>query len=539
MCGIFCYFSRTERRSQSEISRSANRISHRGPDITKSLIGKVGQGGTYYFIFHRLAVNGLTPEADQPITKDGCYLLCNGEIYNYKELVEKYDIRDYRSGSDCEIILHLYGLLCRGVIGSLKEMVSELRGEFAFTIFDLVKNRIIIGRDPLGIRSMYYSDDADGLGICSELKGLYDIADHEAIRQFPAGCYAELLDGGNLTITRYYDIYENSSLIEADEEEVITRLQELLTMSVKRRLMCDRRTEDGAPVIGAFLSGGFDSSMIAGLLTKYYPGKLHTFSIGFAGAPDLVAAAKVAEYIGSVHHEVIVTEDEMMGVLERTPRTIESYDVTTNRASAFMLRLSEYVRDNTDIIVIYSGEVSDELFGSYLYFHRAPDPASFHEETLRLMKDLQYFDLLRGDKSSAAAGLEIRVPLADVDLLDYAKKISPGLKLRGIEKYIVREAVSRMEIIPKDICWRVKEAMSDGVSLENRSWSVIIQDFCSRTLNISDPIEAERQWIMTKFKEAYSGCERTIPYYWLPKWCGDTKEASARKWNLDPSMPTA
>lgn len=556
MCGIFCYFSRPgHQKDRNAIVSAAMKTQHRGPDATHIIHGRwsadtSGKSSPYHLVFHRLTVNGLSPESGQPlcypVMKPTTYLLCNGEIYNYRELITQYGITDYHSGSDCEIILHLYARYRAGVIPSLKEMVSQLRGEFAFVLLDFETGQIVMGRDPLGIRSMYYSADKEGYGFCSELKSLYPLADPETIRQFPAGCYG-LLDPNDplethIAFTRYFDItVQSDHMLLDDKEEIIDELQRLMVQAVRRRLMCDRVTTDGSPAIGAFLSGGFDSSMIAGLLSRLYPGKLHTFSIGFKDAPDLLAAREVAAYIGSEHHEVVVTEEEMLNVLERVTETIESYDVTTNRASAFMLRLSEYVRDNTDIIVVYSGEVSDELFGSYIYFHNAPDSDSFQWETLRLMNDLQYFDLLRGDKSSAVAGLEIRVPIADVDLLEYVVRIPPELKMacrpghtNKIEKYIVREAISRMAVIPESICWRTKEAMSDGVSLHNRSWSVIIQEMATKQMTgpngaqSLEGVDAERAWFMMKFKEHYNGCEATIPYYWLPKWCGDVKDASAR-----------
>jgi asparagine synthase (glutamine-hydrolysing) len=322
--------------------------------------------------------------------------------------------------------------------------------------------------------------------------------------------------------------------------------------------MCDRKTISGQPAIGAYLSGGFDSSTIVGLLSRIYPGKLHTFSIGFENAPDLLAARKVADYVGSQHHEVVVTEDEMLELLHRVPKIIESYDVTTNRASAFMLKLSEYIRDKTDIIVVYSGEGSDELFGSYLYFHLAPDPEAFKEETIRLVHDLQYFDLLRGDKSSAAAGLEIRVPFLDIDFVEYVKTIPPSLKMhKGIEKYILRKAISDIRLIPSEICWRTKEAMSDGVSVESRSWSTIIQDHVFKENHRSmlvrcqpihsrgeyvhdleaDKVQMEKEWFKRAFSHAYPGCEGTIPYDWLPKWC-DIKDSSARALKLYKQLRT-
>jgi len=477
------------------------------------------------------------------------YLLCNGEIYNFKELIRKYKLDDvYDSSSDCEIILHLYELYLNSHIDSIEDMIMEMKGEFAFVLVDAENCHIVVARDPLGVRSLYYSVDQDGYGFCSEMKSLYPLAESDSISQFPAGCYGVLKAGEprncseQLRITRYYDVRVLRPFTTENMQEVSSRLFRLLEQAVERRLMCDRQTLDGQPAIGAYLSGGFDSSAIAGILASLYPGKLHTFSIGFHNAPDLLAARKVANYIGSVHHEVIVSEEEMLTLLQEVPAAIESYDTTTNRASAFMLRLSRYIREHTDIIVVYSGEGSDELFGSYMYFHNAPSDGDFHNESIRLLHDLQYFDLLRGDKASAAAGLEIRVPFLDIDFVEYVLGIPPRMKMHdGIEKYVLRQAIAQTGLIPYDICWRTKEAMSDGVSLATRSWSTVIQEYVTsgqqtrdRYVHLPDsdkhcdPVSAEKQWFRSAFNRAYPGCEDTIPYEWLPKWCGDVKDASAR-----------
>ena len=568
MCGIFCYFCRkSAQKDKRDIITAALETQHRGPDETHIIHGECRTGliDRYHLIFHRLMVNGLSPESGQPLvypagSESGptCYLLCNGEIYNYKDLIIEYGLEGvYDSSSDCEIILHLYQLVRRGKMTE-SEMLMKLRGVFAFVILDTDRQQIFMARDPLGVRSMYYCVDDDGYGFCSELKSLYPLADAASISQFPGGCYGYINYGlgsdsdsgsvsGKLQIHRYYNIWAHGVQEELvrTEDEVAGDLVKLLTQATERRIMCDRKTADGQPAVGAYLSGGFDSSAIAGLLASIYPGKLHTFSIGFKDAPDLLAARKVAEYIGSEHHEVIVTEEEMLGLLKRVPVAIESYDTTTNRASAFMLRLSEYIRDNTDIIVVYSGEGSDELFGSYLYFHNAPCSSDFHNETVRLLHDLQYFDLLRGDKSSAAAGLEIRVPFLDIDFVNYSLQVPPSLKMKnGIEKYILRKALSLTGLIPDEICWRTKEAMSDGVSLGTRSWSGIIQEMALREAQshhkyISGPddpdrpargdsVKLEKQWFKRQFSSAYPGCEETIPYEWLPKWCGDIQDPSAR-----------
>lgn len=547
MCGIFCYFCRTGVNTpRRNIVDAALAVQHRGPDATHIIHGTIdhrevhGTIDRYHLVFHRLMVNGLSPESGQPLayppsSKPTYYLLCNGEIYNYRELIEEYGLHDvYDSSSDCEIILHLYHLVqTAGTIPSFSDMLMKLRGVFAFTLLDLERHKIMIGRDPLGVRSLYYSNDMRGFGVCSELKGLYPLSEASSILQFPGGCYSVLDYSSGIdkfSINRYYSVESPLPFTCASETGVAKRIVELLKQSIKRRTMCDRQTADGHPAIGAYLSGGLDSSAIAGLLSSIYPGKLHTFSIGFKNAPDLLAAREVAEYIGSHHHEVVVTEDEMLKLLPQVPKIIESYDATTNRASAFMIKLSEYIRDNTDIIVVYSGEGSDELFGSYLYFHNAPDATSFHADTIRLLRDLQYFDLLRGDKSSAMAGLEIRLPFLDIDFVEYIKTIPPSLKMRnGIEKYILRKAIADTELIPQKICDRTKDAMSDGVSHDSRSWSTIVQNYVSSGSGSgSDPVTLEKEWYKTLFSSEYPGCEATIPYEWLPKWCGDVKDSSAR-----------
>ena len=558
MCGIFSYFSKISGHNLTKkaVVDAALKIQHRGPDETHIIHGKVNQPSDFdkfHLIFHRLMVNGLSPESSQPIVyphgKPRYYLLCNGEIYNYKDLIKKYSLESqYHSSSDCEILLHLFHLVNNKKL-TMEEMLLELRGVFAFIILDVESKKITVARDPIGIRSLYYSYDNNGFGICSELKGLYDICEPSSINQFPAGCYGIVnmneSESSSLNVYRYYDVTAPTSYSTDSMEIVAENLLSILETSVSRRIMCDRTTDNGVPAVGAYLSGGFDSSAIACLLSKIYPGQLETFSIGFKDAPDLINARKVAESIGSKHHEVIVTEEEMLAYLKNVTYQIESYDVTTNRASSFMMKLSEYIRDNSDVIVVYSGEGSDELFGSYLYFHNAPSSTEFNSETIRLVKDLQYFDVLRGDKASAVAGLEIRTPFLDIDFVNYVKTIPPEYKLHnGVEKYVLRKALEG--VLLDEICWRTKEAMSDGVSLHNRSWSEIIQEFISNeqvghhqyvnnpygTQSSYSNAELEKAWFKRIFCTFYPGCEHTIPYDWLPKWCGDVKDSSARVLNV-------
>ena len=562
MCGIFAYFSRTGTpvcHCKADIVNSAMKIQHRGPDETHMIHNSLNTAliDTYHLVFHRLTINGLSPESSQPLVyppkgdkAPTAYLMCNGEIYNYKDLIEEYDIKNYHSSSDCEIILHLYRKI------GIEKTIRALRGVFAFTILDVEKQVIVIGRDPLGVRSLYYSADHQGYGVCSELKGLYDLAEPSSIHQFPRGSYGTLditNTESKLQITSYFNLkdYYPEPCINSDIKTIAKTLRALFEKSIKMRLMCDRKTRDGLPAIGAYLSGGFDSSVTAALLQMYYPGSLKTYSIGFAGSPDLKHAKIVAEYIGSEHHEYIITEEFALKNLQEMTQQIESYDVTTNRASLFMYMLSKWIAQMGEVVVLYSGEGADEVSGSYMYFHNAPDSAQFHAETIRLLEDLSFFDLLRGDKSSAGAGLEIRVPFLDIDFLTYYMTIHPTFKLcNGIEKYVLRMAMTEAfgpdnqgrQLLPDSIIWRPKEAMSDGVSTQKRSWSQVIQEYALGIDHKSkyvtdttdahkkkvDPVEAEAKLFRQYFTNAYKGCEDTIPYMWLPKWCGDIKDPSAR-----------
>lgn len=553
MCGIFAYFCRHECiTEQQKIVLEALKIQHRGPDETHIIHSNLNGFvlDRFHLVFHRLMINGLSPESGQPLVypttgKPTTFLICNGEIYNYRELIEQYDLEGvYDSGSDCEIILHLYHRL------GIEETLRQLRGVFAFTLVDLTKKEVYLARDPLGVRSMYYSADSQGVGISSELKSLYNLADPSTIHQFPGGHYARLSSiDGKLHLKRYYTLWDpvHDSILSDNESEVCHEISKRLITAVTRRMMCDRKGKHGSPAVGAYLSGGFDSSIVAAILADHYPGQLQTFSIGFADAPDLLNARTVAQYIGSKHHEYVITEQEALAALSECCPQIESHDVTTNRASLFMYLLSKEVRRVSDVVVMLSGEGADEAFGSYMYFHNAPSESEFHEETIRLLNDLQYFDLLRGDKSSAIAGLEIRVPFLDIDFIDYVKTIPSKMKLcHGVEKYVLRKAMSKdycrnsegEQYLPDSILWRRKEAMSDGVSLHSRSWSQVIQEHMCRSrpngyvqpcmMPVKEPVDLEKDWFRQTFNRHYGGCEGTIPYEWLPKWCGSVKDSSAR-----------
>ena len=332
--------------------------------------------------------------------------------------------------------------------------------------------------------------------------------------------------------TYYHYIYPNKYF---NKTEILTQIREKLDAAIEKRLISDRP-------IGCLLSGGLDSSLITALVAKRFnKGELSTFSIGFEGSEDIKYARKVADYLGTRHYEYIVTENVMIQAVEEVIKSIETYDITTIRASTPMYLLSKYIKNNTDITVLFSGEGSDEASGSYMYFHNAPNIISFKEETVRLISDLQYFDVLRSDKSTASNGLEVRVPFLDKEFINYYMGIDPSLKIPNgrIEKYMLRKAFDG-DLLPNDVLWRVKEAFSDGVSSKSKSWFEILQEHINIRISDEEFQKKQKKYINNppQIKEAlyyreifdkyFSKHDNIIPYYWLPKWNGNVNEPSAR-----------
>ena len=526
MCGIFAYISSLKINSKKkiEIIKEFMKIQYRGPDNTKYNM----ETEKIFFGFHRLSINDLSENGNQPFVHPqdlNIRLICNGEIYNYKNLCSQFNIK-MNSDSDCEVILHLYKKI------GFTETIKLLDGVFACVLLDLNNNTVYAARDPIGVRSMFIGKSQNNIVIASELKSLHKLCDD--IKQFKPGC---IWDSKKAVFESYYnhkEIYNNINETE-DLNIILKSIKDKFTSAVNKRLMSDRP-------IGCLLSGGLDSSLVAAVLTKLYKHKLRTFSIGLKGSPDLKYAKMVANYINSDHHEIIVTEKQMIDALERNIYQIETYDTTTIRASTPMMLLCEYIKNSTNTTVIYSGEGSDEASGSYLYFHNAPNSKSFHSETVRLMEDLCYFDVLRCDKSIATTGLEVRVPFLDKDFLNYYMNIDPRFKhpdYGDIEKYMLRKAFDN-RLLPEDVLWRTKEAMSDGISKKENSWFSIIQNKVNKIYTDAEfkqkqnkyeknkPMLKESLYYRELFANDYKLQDNIIPYYWLPKWCGDIVEPSAR-----------
>lgn len=505
MCGIFGYLGK--KFTKEELVDFLFKNKHRGPDNSKY----ISFDNNLFLGFNRLQINGIDDKSNQPFKINGYYLICNGEIYNFKELKEKYGFEEeYKTNSDCEIIIHMYKKF------GITRTLNELDGVFAFMLYDKINNDIIVARDPIGIRSLYYSLSNDELSVASEMKSLMNFED---VYQFPAGHY---MINGNKPVS-YYNL-SISTLIE-DEEEICYNIKNLFTDAVKKRLMSDRP-------VACLLSGGLDSTLTTAVAAKFLHNtesnkKVNTYSIGMKGSIDLKYAKIAADYLGTNHTNIELTEDEFLRAIDKTIYQIESWDVTTVRASVGNYLVSLYIRDNSKDVVIFCGDVSDEIFGSYRGFMNASDNKDFLEENIRMITDIRYFDVLRSDKSISGAGLEARVPFADKKFVNYVMSIHPKHKMfsdEKMEKYILRKAFDGY--LPDELLWRRKEAFSDGVSSYQRSWFDIIKEYVDKLYSDEEYEELKEKYSYNKpydkeslfyreiFEKYYPNRAETVPYYW-------------------------
>ena len=518
MCGLFGYIGKEE--TLETLTPHFEKIQHRGPDYSE--IRTINDG--LVFGFHRLAINGLDDKSNQPMHLKDCWLVANAEVYNFKALAEKYQF-DLQTHSDCEVIIHMY----REV--GIERTLEELDAEFAFLLYDEKTREVIAARDHLGVRGLYIGTQKDSaeFGFASEAKALTFM---DKIEQFPTGAY-----WSSYQPEKFFSYYEHRYPIYAQSEgtEMYQKIHQLLTDAVKKRLLSDRP-------IGCLLSGGLDSSLVAGLVQRHYHRQVETFSIGMPGSPDLERAAEVAEHIGSKHHHVELTETDFLKALDDTIYTCGSFDITTIRASVGHRLISQYVKDHSDVKVLFTGETIDEM-GSYLYFQNAPSTIDFQLEGTRLLQDIHFFDMLRGDRSISSAGLEARVPFSDKEFVSYYMSIPPEHRMFGedrIEKFPLRKAFDGDGLIPDSVLWRRKNGFSDSVSHVERSWSVILQEYIDTLVSDEEfehqrhaythcpPSTKEAYYYRKKFEEFYGRQDQLTPYFWLPKWCGEIVDPSAR-----------
>jgi asparagine synthase (glutamine-hydrolysing) len=531
MCGIIYYLSSNSYDiNMEDIKNSIDKLELRGPDNSQILeINKNNKMG-----FTRLSINDLSPNGNQPLVKnDRYYLICNGEIYNHKILIKKHNfVCD--SLSDCEVIINMYE---KYGIEKLNEMLRNLDGVFAFVLYDKLLNTTIISRDPYGVRPLFigYTKNNELL-ISSEVKAICNISKY--IIPFKPGNYAIINQNENNKIT--YNSYHNYKFdfITDDYNTIKNTIKKLLIQAVDKRLMSDRP-------IGCLLSGGLDSSLVSALVAKHYePYTLNTFSIGMKDSTDLYYAKLAAKYIKSNHHSIELTNQEFLDTIKETIYITESYDITTIRASVGNYLVGKYIKNNTNCKVIYNGDGSEEIFGSYKWFSLIDNEHDFFLENLKLLREIYYYDVLRSDRSISDNGLETRVPFLDKTFVDYIMRLPPKYKMFNkniIEKNIIREAFDDMNILPKEVLWRKKEAFSDGVSSKEKSWFKIIQDDLNKKITTEEfiqkksmyihnsPISKEALYYREIFETYFPNHSNIIPHFWMPnkKWC-NVNDPSAR-----------
>jgi asparagine synthase (glutamine-hydrolysing) len=526
MCGIFFI-----QRSSYTLAKSAsNLLKHRGPDTESILVDEQKT-----VVFERLSINDKA-NGGQPMVdaKLKITFMCNGEIFNHKAIEEKLDIK-CDTKSDCEVLFHMYRRVVQGKdtdkhlsLHSGIYSLEQVNGDFALCIIDEIENRVIVSRDRVGVRPLFYGYTyGKELCIASEAKSMWMC---ESVHQVIPGSVMVFYKSGFLMHfyhQGFHASFQTGLPLTFDllKEDLRSRLEN----AVKIRLMSDRQ-------IGCLLSGGLDSSIICALLCKFIGAEnVRTYSIGMEGSLDLKYARKVADHLKTKHTEVIYTPEQGLAIIPEVIFALESYDITSIRASVPMYILGKYISKNSDDVVIFSGEGSDELFCGYLYFHDAPDALSAHFESLRLISELYLYDCLRADRCISSHGLELRVPFLDKEVIKFCTNLDGIHKMpgEGIEKRILRETFA--DYLPSEVIWRRKDGFSDGVSSTEKSWYKYIQEYVENVVKVDDQAVKDSRCIS---KEAYyfkSIYNRYFPFYpapiekyWMPKWSK----------SLDPTNPS-
>ncbi len=513
MCGFV--FTRDKKVKKELIESSLNSLKHRGPDDIVLLADKAFMG------FSRLSIIDESAAGRQPFQHKSLSLLCNGEIFNYKKLKERYEF-DYKSKSDCEVLLPMFEQKT-----SIKKFLDELDGEFAFVIYDKESSDVFAARDPMGIRPLFYGETESGEhAFASEIKGLQGFCHN--IQPLPPGHYYWQGE-----IKLYHDLSQVKKFHSDSQEDIYKNINKLLVSAVKKRLQAD------AP-IGFLLSGGLDSSLVCAIAAKHSDKPIKTFAVGMSGdAIDLKYAKEVALHIGSDHTEVIMEKEDVLGAIQDVVYHLESFDITTVRASVGMYLICKYIKEKTDIKVLLTGEVSDEIFG-YKYTDFAPSAKDFQLEAAKRVKELYVYDVLRADRCIAANSLEARVPFGDKEFVEYVMSIDPKKKMNtyGQGKYILRKAFEG-DYLPKSILYREKAAFSDAVG---HSMVDYIKEYAESLYTERDleqsrfkykhcaPFTKESLLFRDIFERFYSEQSKHIPSFWMPN----------KEWeNCDVADPSA
>jgi asparagine synthase (glutamine-hydrolysing) len=524
MCGILCVFGvhRGAETVKSQVLERARRLRHRGPDWSGLYLE-----GKHIIAHERLSIVGVDDGA-QPLFNEekNLVLAVNGEIYNHKEVQSRLTKSSkVMTASDCEVIIHLYEE--HGFEG-VKTLLNELNGMWAFCLLDVKNDRYLVARDHMGIIPLYLGRDADGsVWVSSELKALHDVC--VQFEDFPPGHFYDSKSPG---FQKWYDPdWHDHTKVPKNNEVDLKELREQFEAAVVRQLMCD------VPY-GVLLSGGLDSSLVSAIAARHaakrveddekseawFP-RLHSFSIGLENSPDLAAAKKVAEMLGTVHHSYVFTVEQGINAYRDVIYHLETYDVTTIRAATPMYLMARKIK-SMGVKMVLSGEGADEMFGGYLYFHKCPSEEEFQKETVNKVKGLYKFDCLRANKSLAAFGVEGRVPFLDKEFLDYSMRLNTKAKMCGkgggsrIEKHILRAAFEGY--LPKEVLWRQKEQFSDGVGY---SWIDSIQAHAEKVVSDLDfknakfrfphntPATKEAYYIRETFEGFYPerSCREAVP----------------------------
>jgi len=586
MCGIFALLNNLKTFNEENWNKAFLKGARRGPETSTIKALPMFCKTETVFGFHRLAINGLDDSSDQPITIDHITLICNGEIYNYKQLYSLLDVTPI-TNSDCEVIIHLYRKF------GIEQTLNLLDGVFAFILCDNFTYdqppRIIVARDPYGVRPLYVlrsqcdiitqsqptvtgTNEEDIIAFASEMKGLsqllgekgkqlqYNPRVRSQLSQKSMVSYQmgikQVLPGSYSILERPFQIHAPWKVLFCDriystfnfgynlESNVSMQIYESLCEAVKKRVIGTTERP-----IACLLSGGLDSSLITALVNKYYDKPLETYSIGLVGSEDLKNAKLVADHLKTKHTEIIVTEEEFLSAIPEVIYTIESYDTTTVRASVGNYLLGKYIAKHSEAKVIFNGDGADELAGGYLYFHKAPGSMEFDSECKRLLRDIHMYDVLRSDKCISSHGLEPRTPFLDRSWVQFYMSLSPSIRNHALneqcEKYLIRKAFEEQDpdLLPTKVLWRRKEAFSDGVSASTRPWFDIIRERMEEMKKMRDPLlvdnyyshnppkTLEQLYYRNIFEQYYPNCADIIPYFWMPKYV-DAEDASARTLDL-------
>ena len=492
MCGILCCF---HNQNTINLTPNINKLKHRGPDNHV-----ITQLKNIFLEFSHLKINGY---GNQPLSSGKWYVICNGEIFNHKQLELELNLVPPPNSSDCWILPYMFNKY------DWKDIPSKIDGVFAMIAYNNETNTLYAARDPFGIRPLFISKEESIIYFASEIKALNNLKEKNWVLP---GTIMKINSDLIIDSYKYFNLFNNDIILSTTNmnyENILENIRLKLIKSVEKRCLSDRP-------IAALLSGGLDSSIICSILSKCMKEeKLHTFSIGIENSPDLKYARKVAEYLGTEHHEIICIEEDFIKNVEIVIKDIESYDVTSIRASIGNWLLGQYISKNTDFKVIFNGDGSDELFGGYLYMQKAPTNIEFKNEVKNLLDNIYMFDVLRSDRSMTAHGLEPRTPFLDKDFTQYVFNNIPIEYFRnGMEKQLLRDAF--IGYLPSEILQRKKEAFSDGViNIGSKPWYKTF-------------IENEKEHYLNIFKKHYPNCENIIPYYWMPKWSPETTDPSAR-----------